>query len=147
MLIRKADITDIMDIYQWRNDRHSRSMFLNTSAVSLPEHTKWFETALKENSILVFIGINGAGKIGITRFDLNVNTNSSEVSINLNPEMRGKNMSFDFLSSSIMIYKKDHLVKLTATIKHENKASLRIFGKCGFLKIAEDNIFQYLSIE
>lgn len=147
MLIRKADITDMMDIFQWRNDRHSRSMFTDAKTVSLPEHTKWFKSALRENLILVFIGINGAGKIGITRFDLNANTNSSEVSINLNPEMRGKNMSFDLLSKSIMLYKKDHLVKLTATIKHENKASLRIFGKCGFLKIAEDNIFQYLSIE
>ena len=70
--------------------------------------------------------------------------NSSEVSINLNPIMRGRNISFALLSGAIETYKKNNLVELHAKIKKENVVSLKIFQKCKFSVVHEDDACYYL---
>jgi L-amino acid N-acyltransferase YncA len=69
---------------------------------------------------------------------------SAEVSINLNPTMRGKNLSYQLLSDSIKTFKKTNQISLTATIKKENKASLIIFKKCSFSIVNEDGSYYHL---
>lgn len=144
MIIRKASFNDIDDIYYWRNDSLSRSMSVDKTTVSIIEHKNWLKSSLINPNIKLYIGIKEGKKVGLIRFDFDKHNNKAEVSINLNPSMRGKRLSFDFLSTSISIYLNNKKVKLTATIKKKNLASLKIFEKCGFLKNNEDSIFQYL---
>ena len=58
--------------------------------------------------------------------------------------MRGKKNSSNLLSGSIAIYLKKKKITLTATVKNENLASLKIFKQCGFLINSEDHNFKYL---
>ena len=143
-MIRKANLNDVDDIYYWRNDPLSRSMSASKSTISIIEHKKWFKSSLINPNIKLYIGTTEGKKVGITRFDFDKSKNKAEVSVNLNPSMRGKKISFYLLSTSIGIYLKDKKVELTATVKKKNLASLKIFEKCGFLKNSEDSIFQYL---
>ncbi|MBE3024361.1 GNAT family N-acetyltransferase [Janthinobacterium sp. GW458P] len=145
MKIKDADINDSLDVFTWRNDPVSCQMFISNNVVTLEEHKKWFESSLTNQLRKIYIGIVNEGKVGICRFDTDKKMSGAEVSINLNPSMRGKNLAYDFLANSIEKYRTSNTIKLTATIKKENKASLRIFERYGFIKIDEDDNFFYLT--
>lgn len=144
MLIRDADISDLKDVFEWRNDCFSRSMSLCTEVVSLDEHNQWFQGSLKNPNRRIYIGSIDDLKIGVVRFDFNVDTDQSEVSINLNPELRGKGYGFTLLSKSIILYEQCKDSTLIARIRKGNDASLKIFDKCKFQKRSEDAFIYHL---
>ena len=92
----------------------------------------------------MYIGLVKGEKIGVTRFDFDEKLMSTEVSINLNPLMRRKNLSSKLLSKSISLYLKNKNTILLATVKNQNISSLKIFKKLGFKKNYEDKKYQYL---
>lgn len=147
MKIRSADSSDFLDILSWRNDPLSRKMFRNDNEVTPEEHEKWLGCILKNPLIKIYIGIAGEEKIGICRFDANEPITSVEISINLNPKMRGRNLSYDFLAKCIKEYKKSHETKLTATVRKINQPSLKIFERKGFNMVREDDKFYYLAAD
>lgn len=141
MLIRKADIDDTQDVLSWRNDEHSRSMFFDGSIVSEADHAVWFEHSLASESRELLIGEESGEKLGICRFDLDEHSAYSEVSINLNPSLKGRGLSSGFLCSAITHYLTSNDVDLIAKIKSKNVASLRIFENAGFfLKDVSDDV-------
>ena len=144
MLIRPADLSDLQDIFEWRNDPFSRSMSLSSDKVSLNEHIDWYNRSLKNPHKKIYIGLIDNLKIGVVRFDFDVETDQSEVSINLNPQLRGNGYGSTLLSKSISIYEQSNDTTLIATIKRENNASLKIFSKCDFHKKSEDDVFYHL---
>ena len=144
MKIKDADNSDSLDIFEWRNDPISCQMFVSNKKVTLEEHKKWFESSQNNPLRKIYIGIYTDEKVGICRFDIDSKMTSAEVSINLNPTMRGKNLSYQLLSDSIETYKKTNQIRLTATIKKENKASLIIFQKCSFSIVDEDGSYYHL---
>ena len=80
----------------------------------------------------------------ICRFDFNASENCAEVSINLNPEMRGKGLASKLLFHSIKKYREGNLIQLKATIKKENIASIKIFKKCDFVQVDENDMCFFL---
>lgn len=144
MLIRNADLSDLQDIFEWRNDSFSRSMCLSSEVFSLNEHIDWYQRSLKNPNRSIYIGSIKELKVGLVRFDFDENNKKSEVSINLNPILRGKGFGFTLLSQSISVYKQSKDTPLIATVKKENDSSLRIFTKCGFRKKSEDDLCYHL---
>ncbi len=117
MLIRNADLSDLQDIFEWRNDFFSRSMSLGLEVVSLNEHIDWYQRSLKNPNRRIYIGSINELKVGMVRFDFDKSTQKSEVSINLNPSLRGKGFGFQLLSKSISVYKQINDTPLIATVK------------------------------
>lgn len=144
MLIRTADLSDVRDIFEWRNDLFNRSMFLNSAAVSLNDHINWYQRCLKNPHKIIYIGLIDELKVGMVRFDFDESTIQSEVSINLNPSLRGKGFGLKLLSKSISIYKQSKDTPLIATVKKGNDSSLRVFAKCGFQNKSEDDLCYHL---
>jgi L-amino acid N-acyltransferase YncA len=142
--IKIADNKDLLDLFLWRNDPISRKMSINDDIVNLDEHKKWYNNSLRSPFRKIYIGTLKKKKVGMCRFDSNKSMTSAEVSINLNPAMRDKNLSYDLLSNSIKIFKKNNESKLTAIIKKENKSSLKIFKKCSFFIVKERYKIYYL---
>jgi len=71
VIVRNANINDIIDIYKWRNDPLSRSMFINNKLLSIDKHKNWFKDTLEDPNKKMYVGIINGKKIGITRFDFN----------------------------------------------------------------------------
>lgn len=147
MFIRAVDLSDLQDIFEWRNDALSRFMSISSGTVSLIDHIDWYQRSLKNPFRKIFIGLTKDKKVGVVRFDLDVDSNESQVSINLNPHLRGKGYSFTLLSRSINLYLQDQEATLRAIIKKENCGSLKIFGKCNFHIESETEFFYYLTRE
>jgi RimJ/RimL family protein N-acetyltransferase len=145
MQIKVADFEDIYDIFEWRNDPLTLAMFINENKVSWKEHEEWFKNMLENSTKKLYIGTIDNQKIGICRFDYDKFSTSSEISINMNPLMRGKKISFQFLNEAIKKYKEINNSTLKATVKRENFASIKIFKKSAF--IIEDQNEKYVFLK
>jgi RimJ/RimL family protein N-acetyltransferase len=146
MIIAKASLQDSNDIWTWRNDPYTRSMFINTDEVSWDIHRNWFEKSLINPNRFLYIGyieVKEDEKVGMCRFDIEINSNIADVSINLNPKMRGKHLSHQLLADSITVFWENRRISLKATIKKENTASIRCFSKCGFVLDSADTEYNH----
>ena len=132
MRIRTIKKEDSKDIFIWRNDEISRNMFLDSRVITFKEHKEWFKKAINDKNIDFFIGENEVCKLGIVRFNFNSKKNFSEVSINMNPYLRGKGLGKLFLKSSILKYIKNNKNNIVAKVKSDNLASIKIFTHSGF---------------
>ena len=65
--------------------------------------------------------------LGMVRFDRNVSSSDCEVSIILNPNVRGRGLSKLLLEGAIHKLEFKGQLVLTAKIKPQNKASIRCF--------------------
>lgn len=142
--LERATVADAKDIWEWRNDPHSRRMFVSSDEVSWETHSKWFEQFLINPNGYLFVGFLPSGeKVGVCRFDIDAGGKQAEVSINLNPAMRGKKLAAPFLLQAIVHMRNIRPVGLTAKVRLENTASLKCFVRCGFVPVRADAEYQY----
>ncbi|MDC3164313.1 GNAT family N-acetyltransferase [Prochlorococcus sp. AH-716-F13] len=142
--IRFANPEDKKSIFNWRNNKLSREMFFESQVLNFKEHSIWFNESLANKKKKLYIGEVNSKKIGICRFDFKEKDSSSEVSINMNPEMRSLGLSKRFLFKCIEDYLSLNDHELFAKIKSKNKASLKIFDYVGFNEDSIVNDIIYL---
>ena len=113
--------------------------------ITLECHNKWFEKNLKNKKIKFYLGFiikkNKKNNVGIVRF--NIKNNYALVSINLNPSMRGKGLSYVLLAATIKKFLKFKKIKLIAEIKRNNFASISCFLKNEFFLLKSKNHYKY----
>jgi RimJ/RimL family protein N-acetyltransferase len=143
MKIRLAESEDAADILAWRNDPVSCAMFIAGSPVDADQHNWWIHESLNNPLRSMFIGLEGGEKVGICRFDFDAQADIAEVSINLNPQMRGRRLSAPFLRESIALFRERRLCALAARIRKENIPSIRCFTECGFVFQRSEENFNY----
>ncbi len=135
ILITRATIYDSKDIWVWRNDELTRAMSFSSDVLSWESHSSWFDKSLMDKNKRFYVGrlLSSNQKVGMCRFDINEVSNDAEVSINLNPVMRGLGLSDKLLSASMKFFFEEHKIDLIAKIKLQNLASIKCFIKCGFV--------------
>ena len=122
MKIRHALVSDSKYLWQWRNDPQTRQNSVNQDEVSWGDHNNWFADSQKNDASEIFIGLNNEPNelVGMVRFDFNIATTTSKVSLNLNPDWRGKNISSLMLSMAIDEFQNDRFFLLIAEILSHN---------------------------
>ena len=137
--VRRVTPQDSADIFFWRNDPLTVEMSLSQTEVLTNEHAEWFSETLNSSECVHVIGESVGSdkspeKVGVCRFDRQ-ETNRWIVNINLNPALRGRRLSGDFLAHSIE-YLQNNLpsrkVTLVAEVLEKNIPSLKIFELNGF---------------
>jgi RimJ/RimL family protein N-acetyltransferase len=145
MIIKNATIKDSLEIWRWRNNKKSIFFSKNKKKITLYVHNKWFKKNLKNKKIKFYIGClvkrNQKKKVGVVRF--NIKSKFALVSINLNPVMRGKNLSYILLARAIENFFKFKKIKLISEIKKNNLASIRCFLKNGFYFLKSKNNYNF----
>jgi RimJ/RimL family protein N-acetyltransferase len=143
MIVRTIHQNDLLDIFLWRNDLTSIFYSIKNKKITFLQHVNWFRKSLINPNIKIYIGLirkyKKLSKIGIVRFD--IKKKIVIVSINLNPDFRGKKFSSQFLKLSIkkfLIYKKKNL---KAIIRNNNIPSIKCFLKNGFILFIKDKEF------
>jgi RimJ/RimL family protein N-acetyltransferase len=140
--IRRAVESDSKDIWKWRNDPITKAQCINTDLISWDLHDDWYKRSLQNPDRFLYIGTDkNNNKIGVCRFD--IAEKEVEISINLNPEFRNKNLSKSLLSNALFQFNKFSNADFLARIKHLNIASQRIFQKVGFTQSGHDIDFVY----
>ena len=131
--VRLATFSDSKDIFEWRNDSHTRQMLHNSKLVKWNEHESWFEETLGNCNRCLLICVDKKDeKVGVVRFD--ISDNSAELSINLSPQKHGKGLAKLCLNAAIQYFKSyfPKHKKLKAEIKKINRASQKSFEGIGF---------------
>jgi L-amino acid N-acyltransferase YncA len=145
MIIQKITKQDSLDIWSWRNDKKSIFFSKIKKKITLDVHDKWFKKNLKNKKIKFYIGYlvkrNQKKKVGVVRF--NVKSKYALVSINLNPDMRGKGLSCILLRSAIKSFQKFKKIKLIAEIKKNNLTSINSFLKNDFYFLKSKNNYNF----
>jgi len=145
MIIQKIIKKDSLDIWLWRNDKKSIYFSKNKKKITFKAHNEWFKKNLNNRKIKFYIGYlikkNQKKKVGIIRF--NIKSKYALVSINLNPVMRGKNLSYILLAAGIKKFLKFKKLKLIAEIKKNNFASIKCFLKNGFCFFKSRNQYNF----
>lgn len=147
MEVRPASEADSREVWDWRNDPDSRRQSGNTTFIQWKDHCQWFSQVLESRANLILIGLEQEthGKLGVSRFDLDMNVEQARVSINLNPIYRGRGISTHFLLASVNYYLLHHDLQLTAKVKRENIASAKTFIKAGFEVLSQDQHYLYFN--
>lgn len=146
-MIRPVSIDDCRDIFDWRNDKLSQTMFMQFGDINYDDHCSWFEEALISSSKKIYIGTIGQVKIGMCRFDF-TNNNVAYISINIAPDQRSKGHAKILLKKSITLIKEERpRLKCIAEIKSINTASQKVFQACDFKLIDRtDELFRYVLV-
>jgi hypothetical protein len=158
---------DCADLWQWRNDPDTRAMSLTTDMVSYDEHCCWFDLMLEDPSQYLYIATlkdftnnHAVNKVGMVRFEMHSNQANNNVgkvkksdksavviatiSINLNPQYRGKGLSVPMLKQAVKIFTiatsaaglvpaRTSVSYIKAVIKSSNIASIKCFTGAGFI--------------
>lgn len=124
--------SDAYLIWEWRNDPITRLMSKIGNFILFEEHQVWYERTLKDpKKVILMVFLNGI-HAGMVRFDLFSST-TAEISINMNPMMRGRGLGSAILIEACQYGKNQlYLSEIMAEIKPENTSSIKIFEKAGF---------------
>ncbi len=147
IILRKFKITDSKEILNWRNDEKTIKNSLSKNRVKESNHYKWMISAIKNKTgNHYYIASINNKNIGVVIYELNKNNNFF-VSINLNPNFRGKGMGKKLLLLSQKkreIKEKNNL--LYARIKMNNSQSIKVFSASNFTLLRNcKNYFLYYS--
>ena len=134
--VKRAELPDSAIIFEWRNDEDTRIASVSHDIVEWADHEQWYEAALADPKRFLYVALHEDVRAGLVRFDVDAAGTSAEVSINLNPECRGKGLARPILAAAIEAFRGDEprVVELTATIRPENVASVRTFASKGFVR-------------
>ncbi|GEM_PF-1518265 len=130
---RDANSEDCKLLFDWANDKDTRSQSFNKNTIPIAEHTTWFNARLKDSNALLLICELSGIPIGVTRYTIE-GTNAT-INYSLDKEYRGAGLASQMVSISIKKVKQlRSLTQITAFVKESNIASLRIFEKLLFTK-------------
>ena len=132
LTVREANIDDCRVVWEWWNDPLTRQMMKQNDYVEWDAHCAWFEKTLADPERILCMAVAGPEKVGVVRFDLQAD-GVYEVSINLNPDQRGRGYAPQALiRASEYIISQHHPRKLFATLKKLNVPSEKSFARAGF---------------
>ena len=131
--LRKTSKEDTDLMYSWQIDPLTRQYFHNKSVPTYAEHCEWMEKVLDRKDIVFYTIMFKNRRVGSIR--LNIDTaNTATVSILLDPNEYGKGFARFALEAALKAHKE---FELKAFIHIENRASQRLFTKCGFIQVDE----------
>ena len=117
-------------------------MSRSPGAIPGEEHEKWFPESLERDDRVFYIGETEGEKIGMVRFDQREG-DDWEVNINLNPAMRGRELSLPLLKMAIAEFTGQRQPgRILAVIRTVNIPSKKIFGLAGFDLAGQDGDFE-----
>ncbi len=123
-------------ILEWRNDKDSRKNFFNSNIILFEDHKKWYDNYIKDNPNRLLMCKLKDNNVCMVRFDNVYNNESYKVSINMNPDYRGKKLSAKCLGEAIQFFIKHNKWEvwyIYADIKPSNIASMKCFERNKFV--------------
>lgn len=142
--VRQVVESDRRDLWLWRNDAASVEASLSATTVSWSDHVDWFQRSLEDARRVIYVGELEADKpikVGMCRFDFEQDGRSAEVSINLNPALRGKRLSSSLLAGTLALFHNEfpQVTRITAVVRESNAPSNRLFLASGFTMSANNS--------
>lgn len=137
---RSATMDDARRLLEWANDPLVRQVSFSSEEISWESHCSWLERRLNQCDRLTWIAEDEKGHaVGQVRFD--GLTDQSVISISLSPDVRGQGLGDVLIWSACKkLFNETEIGSIEALIKPDNKASVRVFEKSGFVSIGRTEV-------
>lgn len=138
--MRKADESDIADIYKYLHRDFIKKYSQNGERAEWENHRRWYKFLINSDSYLLYIIEDENGRfLGQLKFELEGET--SIVSIYLLKEIRGRGLGKVIMEMGLeeLLHESDEVDVVLAYILEENDASLKLFKSCGFTYEREED--------
>lgn len=137
--LREADIKDAELLFNWANEINVRANSINQEPIIWENHLKWFTKKLNDSETKILILISEDKLLGQIRIDLVDSYWNIDYSID--NQFRGKGLGKEIVR---LVLNKYEDYKFKATVKKQNKASIKVFANLGFKKEQiESDVFDY----
>lgn len=147
-MLRSVTTRDFEKLFMWVNDKEVRKNARYTEEKTLVEFKQWFNDALKNDKLFMFIYTKDNEDVGQAKLQIE----KQEVIINYSiaKEYRGNGLGTLLIKEvESFIHENENIFssadKLTAYIRATNKASCRVFEKLGYDKAFENE--DYLKVQ
>lgn len=129
---RLATTADADLLLKWRNDPQTRGGSRSADPVPRTDHLAWLERAMASDTCQLFVVERAGVPVGTVRFDRRGATDH-EVSITVAPEQRGTGAAAAVLAAGERALVAGPPVRLVASVRESNEASVRLFARAGYL--------------
>ena len=132
LTLRRASAADCDSMHRWRDAEETRRHALDTRAIPLAEHRRWFDRVLADKNVVLLIGESAGGPAGVLRYDLH--GERASVSVYLVPGLSGRGYGTALLKAGTRWMREHHheIKAMDATIMHGNERSQRAFERAGY---------------
>lgn len=130
--LRPVKDTDKNLLFEWANDCEVRNNSFNQEQISWTDHNNWFDKAINDKDISIYILMEDEEPIGQCRIDVDEH-GYAEIDYSITESRRGEglgNLIIDLLIDEV--YKKQNIKKLIGKVRSQNNASMRCFESNGF---------------
>ncbi|MEQ1905373.1 MAG: GNAT family N-acetyltransferase, partial [Pirellulaceae bacterium] len=140
--LRPAAFTDLIPLFELRNEQEVRNNSLNQSFVTYEQHESWLASKLHDDRCRLFVVVSRNNQVvGQVRFDLTPESISVVISVSLAPEIRGLGLAGAILEESISQASGElDFDEVVAQIRETNVPSRKAFERCGFRDLGEERI-------
>lgn len=130
--LRKANEMDMITYLNWANDPDVRNSAINSNPILEENHRPWFESRLRSETTLMFVGMWQNNEVGQIRFDLI--EGCWEISYSVVKDHQNKGFGELLIRKGMATLKELHTepITITGVVKPENISSLRVFRKLYF---------------
>ena len=148
LIMRKAELKDMQNIYQLINDKDIRKASFSPAIIDWNTHKKWFLSKILDKNCLFLVALMDGEYAGHARFD--IKNKDAITSICIDVKFRGKGIGRSFIVHAIRTLKRIKKVKrIIAYVKANNIPSLNFFNGLRFkstekLSIKGKKAFKYV---
>lgn len=138
--LRDATDIDRELIWHWANDEQTREASYSQAQISWNEHVSWFDAVRRQKNHRFFIADDERKQpIGQIRFK--IDDKEAIISFSVCAESRRKGYGKEILFKAVKkIFGETDIEQVSAYVKSDNEASLRVFQKAGFHTVEELSI-------
>jgi RimJ/RimL family protein N-acetyltransferase len=140
--LREADIKDSELLFNWANEINVRRNSISKEPIIWENHLKWFTNKLNDSESKILILVSEDKLFGQIRIDLIDRFWNIDYSID--NQFRGNGLGKEIVR---LLINKFESYRFKATVKKENKASIKVFTNLGFRKLqiesADFDYFEY----
>ncbi len=147
LYLREAIKEDVDLLYRWANDSEVRKNAFHTEQIPYDTHKVWFDNILKDRNILQYIFVDqhhGVTK-EIGQIRLSLDKDRAVIGYSIAEDMRGKGFGTRMvqMAEEKLREVRKEITVFVAQVKYENKASAKVFEKCGYIACRKMEYIEY----
>ncbi|MBS5931621.1 MAG: GNAT family N-acetyltransferase [Clostridiales bacterium] len=130
-------------LYKWANDPDCRKNSFQTESIPYETHVKWCSDKLESNDVDIYIAYLNSIPVGQLRVMYKERT--ALISYSIDKNFRGLGLGLQLIQSieKYRLYGENNINELVGKVKLDNIASQKVFEKCYYEKIVENDHFVY----
>lgn len=129
---RGATLSDARMLFEWRNDEETRARSRTGQPLEWEAHRGWLEQSVKDPCRLLLVVEDRGEPFATVRWD-RADPTSWMVSMTVAPSRRGQGLASSALAAAERALEAPRPHRLLADVHLDNRASLRIFARAGYL--------------